>query len=147
MVQVRTQVSYKHQVSTLHYALLKFICKKVGLLFNDIMLEYLGPPLIRGTALARPATQWRLDDDKRWLGKGSGCNFPYCISRNVTFVEITTCCVRGGKPRNVIIVGIQLYGISLKPVQLAQTAPMLGRWWSFTMRTQLYGNWEKTSQL
>ena len=61
MVQVGTRVRYKHQVLTLHIDLLEFLSKKLKFLFPNInllfiILWYVGPPIIRSTALAQPET-------------------------------------------------------------------------------------------
>jgi hypothetical protein len=58
------------------------------------------------------------------------------FSENVMFMEITTCCATWSKPRNVIIVDIQSYGLSLKTSQYGWTVSML----RFTTEAQIHGN-------
>ena len=52
-------------------------------------------------------------------------------------MEITTCCVMGSKPKNVIIVEMQLYMVSLNPIQFGMDGSYMGGG-AFTMRTQIY---------
>ena len=108
MVQVETRPHHKHQVLTLHVDLLELLSNKLKYLFHNInvlflILCYVGPPIIRSTALARPEITMEARRGQTIARKRKRM-----VRKNIAFVEITTYYATGIKLKNAIIVRMQL---------------------------------------